>query len=77
MQTFASAFSTGVMGCIGAAMLVMFIVAVSALVHRAAMGGATEYAVFNLGSLVPKKGTWSRRSVFWRLYNPHIYRMCE
>ena len=52
MQNFASAFTTGVMGCIGAAMLVMFIVAVSALVHRAAMGGATEYVVFNLGSLV-------------------------
>lgn len=51
MQNFASAFTTGVMGCIGAAMLVMFIVAVSALVHRAAMGGATEYAVFNLGKV--------------------------
>lgn len=55
MATFASGFSTAVMGCIGAAMVVMFIVAVSALVHRAAMGGATEYAIFNLGRVADAK----------------------
>lgn len=52
MQAFASAFSTVVMGGIGLAMAMMGIVAVGALMHRTAMGGAQEYAVFNLGASV-------------------------
>ena len=40
-----------VMGGIFLAMFIMAIVAISALVHRAAMGGAQEYAVFNLGKV--------------------------
>lgn len=51
MQAFASTFSTVVMGGIGLAMAMMGIVAVGALVHRTAMGGAQEYAVFNLGQV--------------------------
>ena len=54
MQAFASTFSTVVMGGIGLAMALMGIVAVGALLHRTAMGGAQEYAVFNLGASVWK-----------------------
>eukprot|EP00438_Fugacium_kawagutii_P034454 Skav206306 [mRNA] locus=scaffold4747:47143:53846:+ [translate_table: standard] len=51
MAAFASAFTTAVMGGIGLAMAVMFVVAVCALMHRAAMGGAQEFAFFNLGKV--------------------------
>lgn len=56
MAAFASAFTTAVMGGIGLAMAVMFVVAVCALMHRAAMGGAQEYSFFNLGTCAAK---WS------------------
>ena len=51
---------------IGAAMLVMFVIAVAALVHRAAMGGSQEISAFNLGK-VPPAG----------IIGPRLLSMCE
>eukprot|EP00435_Cladocopium_sp_Y103_P073873 s113_g45.t1 len=46
---FVDNFNTGIMVVIFTSISSMIIMALSALVHRAAMGGSSEYAVFNLG----------------------------
>ncbi|CAK9082804.1 unnamed protein product [Durusdinium trenchii] len=60
MKDFAAGFSTAVMVCIGMAMLMMAIVATAALVHRAAMGGAQEYSIFNMGKVAPAPLVYQR-----------------
>lgn len=54
------------MCAIGAAMLVMAVIAVAALVHRAAMGGAQEISAFNLGKVPPAT-----------TIGPRLLAMCE
>jgi len=46
---FVDSFNTGIMVVIFSSISSMIIMAVCALFHRAAMGGNSEYAVFNLG----------------------------
>ena len=52
MKDVVSVFTMVVMCGIGFAVVMMGIVTMAALIHRAAKGGVEEYAVFNLGALV-------------------------